>query len=300
MSFLEIKNLKDKDKTIKEFLENRNKIKTDFTNKKIFDEEFKQESTKIFNPITKEVLLLGQKIDSFNNDDVIKEIKTLKTPKLLPLSPMISKQLSLPSTSEESKKINISSIIASYLSNTIDRSYAGYSLRYHPDKNLYSFGNSYIKFMNDKISIKGKEYFATVGLMELLTKSNPNEAKIIQHDYNNYKEMLVNTNALFQKFDSKSRLITFNQSGKYKIIKDKLFPHLFNKESNLQDVTGSSLLLLPSNPNELLKQLELSIASYKSGNNGEYNRINSILDLLMKNKIITPVDYNKIFKNIFN
>lgn len=320
MSFLTIRNLKNKDKEIKEYLDNRNKIKNDFDNKKIFDNEFKNERDKFFIPLT----------DS--NENVLKEIKKLKQPKELPmienpkqllmienpkpkLLPMIenstpkastsskfapSIETKIPTPSAKSAKIKVSHIIGVYLSDTNDKSNAGYSLRYYKDKNAFSIGNSYINFVDNEIVVKSKRYIATNGLMELLTKSNPNENKIIEDDYNNYKQILEDTNGIYIKFDPKMGLTVFNKSGKFKIIREKLFPDLFLKKAapliNLNSESGSGIktIILSDDVNELINQLRLSLSSFKAGNNGEYNRINSILDVLLRKKIINKKDFKSI------
>lgn len=79
------------------------------------------------------------------------------------------------------------------------------------------------------------------------------------------------------------------------IIRDKLFPNTIKKSGGNLNVT-----FLPSDPKELVKQLQLSLASYNAGNNGEFNKINAILDGLLKMKTITKNDYIKIHKNIFS
>ena len=284
------------DTEIKEYLTNRNKIKTDFMNKKINDNEFREERNKFFEPL----------LNTNNNNESLKP-STQKS--LIPISPA-PKLLSLPSTSKtlsnstttsnssmESVQRNtkISAIIATYLSDSTDRSQAGYSLKYHPEKKIFSIGNSVVNFIDSNIVVKGKEYVGTVGLMELLTKSNPNVNKIIQYDYDSYKEILTKTNAIYYNFDpSKNKLITFNRSGKFKIIKEKLFPDLFHTS------IGDGLqLILSSDPNELVEQLKLSIPSYIAGNTGEYNRINAILDSLLKNNYIDIQVYKNILTSLF-
>jgi hypothetical protein len=145
------------------------------------------------------------------------------------------------------------------------------------------------------MEIAGHRYEATEGLMELLTKKDPDIDKIIEEDYEDYKEILFNTNALYQNFDPSTRRLNSNKTEMWKLITTKLFPNLVKKKGGkLKNIT-----YLPSDPKSLIEQLQLSIASYTAGNNGEYNKINSILDELLKQKIITKNDYVKIIKNNF-
>lgn len=336
MSFLTIKNLKKKEKDIQAYLANRNKIKTDFTNKKIFDYELKYETDKLFEPVTNtlnktnEIVLLNQKkIGDFqtinNTQKQQKELPAilpqLPQNKILALpEPLIPQPIKLPEplvpqvVNNVPNTIKVGKLISTYLSNTHDRSAAGYSIKYRQKENKFSIGNAYINFNDNSLTIRGKTYTGTTGLMELLTKSNPDMNKVIEEDLANYKQILDDTNAIYTNFDKKNRPLPFNNSLKYKIIRDKLFPEILKSAStsNILNISNTSSnsnsgsgmcntpLVLPSDPNDLVDQLKLSVSSFNAGNNGEYNRINSILDLLHKNKIISIDRYKKIYNNIFS
>ena len=74
-----------------------------------------------------------------------------------------------------------------------------------------------------------------------------------------------------------------------------MFPDLVKKKGGkLKNVT-----FLSNDPVALLNQLKLSLASKSAGNNGEYNKINAILDELLRQKIISKTDFIKIHRNIF-
>jgi hypothetical protein len=46
------------------------------------------------------------------------------------------------------------------------------------------------------MEIAGKRCDAMKGLMELLTKKNPDTDEIMEEDYDDYEEIFINTNAL--------------------------------------------------------------------------------------------------------
>lgn len=324
MSFQEIKNIKNKDKLIKDYLATRHKIKNDFENEKIFDYEMREETEKLFKPVTSnlnknnELVVINNKntenlINKLENNqsNVMSELKALKQPKLIPFTP--NKQLPIetnvntsqnkglppPLIPEKANKTTVSHLIASYLKDK-NRTENGYSIRYHSDKDRYSIGNQYIMFNGNQIVFKNKKYDATEGLMELMTKPTPIESKISETDFQHYKQILSDTNAMYVGFQTENMLVPFNKSLKYKLIKEKLFPNLFNKNfSESTSGQGCSNIILPSNPNQLVDQLKLSVSSYQAGNNGEFNRINAILDSLLKMNIISNCEFNKIYKNVF-
>jgi hypothetical protein len=121
--------------------------------------------------------------------------------------------------------------------------------------------------------------------------------KIFEEDKEDYKRILNDTNAIYQKFDPSTGRVNSDASEKWKFISTVLYPNRFKKKGGT--LGDKNTTFLPSDPNSLINQLQLSIASYTAGNNGEYNKIHSILDELLKQKVITKNEYEKIIKKIF-
>jgi hypothetical protein len=192
-----------------------------------------------------------------------------------------------------SKHVPVRQLLNNYFShNTPNQtSHVCYSIKFDTNSNQYTIGNQVINFDNNVMEIAGKRYDATTGLMQLLTKKNADTHVIIE-DNDDHKQILIETDA--QIFDPSTKKVNSDRSEKLKIISNKLFPNLVKKiEGIIKNIT-----FLPSDPISLIDKLGLTIASYTAGNNGEYNKINSILDELLKQKIITKNDYVKIMKKI--
>jgi hypothetical protein len=51
------------------------------------------------------------------------------------------------------------------------------------------------------MEIAGSKYEAIQGLMELLTKKDPDTELCIKEDFDDYKEIILNSNALYQGFE---------------------------------------------------------------------------------------------------
>jgi hypothetical protein len=150
--------------------------------------------------------------------------------------------------------------------------------------------------------------------MELLIKKSPNFTIISESDKKFYKQILDDSNAIYKGFNSQSKRLNSDSSNKWEFIKNDLFSiakqqfDSTNDEDNLEtsilinEKNGSSIgqkvELLPSNPNSLLEMLQLSIASYQAGNKNEYNKINCILDELLKLKKIKKRELKTIYKSI--
>lgn len=54
-----------------------------------------------------------------------------------------------------------------------------------------------------------------------------------------------------------------------------------------------NVVVIPDNPDQLLKRLEILIAACKEGHNNNFNEINAILKQLMKKNIISKSDYKR-------
>src|SRR5829696_4244613 len=56
-------------------------------------------------------------------------------------------------------------------------------------------------------------------------------------------------------------------------------------------------LVVPSDPDQLMKELELQLAATLAGNNGTFNYVNALLKEMLKQKLIKSKDYRVILKN---
>jgi len=284
--FLNIDDPKKRDKLVDNFLKTRQKIKQNFEQEKLSNLGYKEETEKLFTPITKSITEskeLQNKIEENMNVLAANQGKIYQKLRFAITGP---------------NPIKVSSLIKNYLSdNTKDRSMAGYSIRFNTQTNNFTIGNQIIHFDDNIMEIAGKKYEATQGLMELLTKKDPNTDLCIEEDFDDYKEIIINSNALYQGFDPDTKRLNTDTSEKWKLIKTKLFPHLIKKKGG--KLNNEMITFLTSDSTELINQLRLSLASKSAGNNGEYNKINAILDELLRQKIISKNDYIKIHRNIF-
>jgi hypothetical protein len=285
--FIQIDDPKKRDKIVEDFLKTRKNIKQNFEQDRISNIGFREETQKLFKPITESIT--EQKASQKENMTILAQNQGKIYQKLKEL-PAIT----------ESKHIMVSDLIKNYLSdnNPKERSNAGYSIKYDATKKQHTIGNQVIKFDNNSMEIASHRYEATEGLMILLTKKSLDMDKIFEEDQEDYKRILIDTNALYQNFDPSTGRVNSDSSEKWKFISTELFPNKFKKKGGT--IGDKNTTFLPSDPNSLIEQLQLSIASYTAGNNGEYNKINSILDELLKQKIITKNKYEKIIKNIFS
>jgi hypothetical protein len=296
--FLKIDDPMKRDKLVKDFLKTRQKIKQNFEDEKLSNLGYKEETEKLFKPITQSITE-SKESQNKSFDRILNRIDENENLIATNQTKIYQKLRQIPAITGPTT-IKVSSLIKNYLSdNSKDRSMAGYSIRYNNQTNNFTIGNQIINFDNNLMEIAGKKYEATRGLMELLTKKDPNVDLCIEEDFDDYKEIILNTNALYQNFDPESKRLNSDQSEKWKLIKNRLFPNLVKKKGGMLINQSETMTFLPNDPIELINQLKLSLASKSAGNNGEYNKINAILDELLRQKIISKTDYIKIQRNIF-
>ena len=136
--------------------------------------------------------------------------------------------------------------------------------------NGYMLGDKKVYFNeNNKIKIgdyQGVTY--TPGLEQLLTRlkvkvSNPD---ITDDDIRNYIQLLKVGNVDIKDKMSKIKKL----SDCYKRVDPQALQHLGNKGIKI----GQGLIILPSDPNELFKRLQLNIGLYNAENKSLFNEIN--------------------------
>jgi hypothetical protein len=114
----------------------------------------------------------------------------------------------------------------------------------------------------------------TDGLNEILFNGVNNRDIITTEDINNWK-FLINSAGLSSVYHN-----------------SKLYKKLLN-------VNGGSIIILPSDPNELKEQLVLQIAAMKAGHKNTFNHANAIMKELMRQENMTSKEYRDILKNIY-
>lgn len=222
------------------------------------------------------------------------------------------KGFSLTGTSKEISHQTVdepNAAVKSYLNDkSANRSQAGYSISYDRVSNKYKIGNGTIEFNGDKLIVTDKDkndiivYDGTNGLMELLTKKTPNESIISEEDYENYKQILGNTNAIYKGFTPESKSFIADSSKKFKIIKEKLFPE-FNigkkkkkvtvREKTIETFEPKININTTSEAQNLLDTYEESLDKFLAGNAEMYENLQELLPRLLNSQIITGSEYKE-------
>ena len=201
-------------------------------------------------------------------------------------------------TSEGGSLMNVGEVAKHYLkmytSNTIsnknqmDKSF-GVKLK----EGEFFIGREHIMINNDDIIIGDKLFRGTTGLWELITKLEPDATLYNDEDYKNYREILIDTNAIGS--DSNPNKPKASRGEKYrKIIKPLWKEIVFRRRGK----KGNGVIILPSDPNALIERFTLSVAAGHAGNKGSRNESVSICDELLRQHVIDKDQYNSMIAYI--
>ena len=169
-------------------------------------------------------------------------------------------------------------------------------------KDRLMIGNSSISFNKNHIDIGTASYPKTKGLLELLFKKTPDSTHINNEDLENYKDIIISTNA-HRKHYKVDGEVRDSKSLKYTNFVKKLItvsPLKTNRHSRKRSSLGKGLIpkymistednkldyVYWDDPNELVDRLRLLLASQAAGNPNHSNEILSIIEELREAGII--------------
>jgi hypothetical protein len=150
---------------------------------------------------------------------------------------------------------------------------------YLTPKNVYKIGNLPVT-IDDRISIGGKEYKTTQGLLELLFKPLVKKP-YTKDDLNNYRQILLDSNAYRENFDPEGKLMVRNSNKYRSIIKNLLL-----KGGSMVLNNKSERKIIYSNVNQMVERLKKLLMSRNAGNNNLQSEINQIITIMRKNGVI--------------
>jgi len=270
MSFLKITDANERDFIVQEFLNTKRNIQNNSLKERVATRESKQDLEKFFKPVT----------DS--QKELIKEI--VHEPKAITYHniPNIEYHEEQP----QDTNIDIGPIAAQYLrkftsKEGVDKTYG----LYDKHGNFY-IGDKMVQILDNNLIIDDKDYQGTPGLWELLVSKTPSDEIYTDEDYNNYKQIIHDTNTIRMGNNPNSSKPKASKSWKWKNIMKEIW-------DNRDEFEGSSIIL-PSDPNALLERFDLLMASKGAGNTGVQNELVSIGDELRRQKVFDKNQYKNV------
>ena len=276
MSFLKIKDHNKRDETVKEFLALKNKIKDNFRKERLREIETQRDLAKLFKPVTETQIATTKELQEGLKP--IKEgIEKLPQAITFPAYPSID----LPKEDVLELGPNATNALKRFLTKEgVDKTYGIYD----KDGKFY-IGTKEVEIKGDNIIIENKSYQGSPGLWELIVAKNPNVGLYTPVDYENYKRILIQTDAM--RSEKKMNSPKSNKGTKWKNVVKLIW-------EGQKKPKGKGLTVIPSDPNALLERLDLLLASQAAGHTGVGNELTSICDELKRQGVINADAYKKI------
>ena len=154
---------------------------------------------------------------------------------------------------------------------------------------IYKGNNKIVTIAYNNIYVDGEKFTGTPGLWELIMEDKPNPKNYTEEDENNYRNLLLKTNAMHQNFDPKNSYSRSNRGYKWQNILSLIWA---------KEYKGKGVVVIPSDPNALLERLDLLLASQEAGHTGVRNELVSICDELKRQGVLDTKTNKKLNSNI--
>ena len=284
MSFLKISDPLKRDAIVKEYLELKKKIKSNFLSERIGEQQLQTDLSKFYKPITE-----TQKATAREITEGLKPIREgiEKLPEAIqPLGKATEEEEEEEKEEEEDYKEEVGEIAFKYL-NKINRDKV-FGIR--EEKGHHYIGDKHIIIYDNDIIIKdsGKILKGTTGLWELIMSKNPKN--FTEVDYDNYRYLITTSKVLHRDDNPKNPYPKASKGLKWIFL---LRPIWFGMEPK-KGYEGEGVVVIPSDPNALLERLDLLLASQKAGHTGVRNELVSICDELKRQGVLDTKGYKNL------
>ena len=289
MSFLKIRDPVKRDQTVEEYLELKKNIRDNLLSERTGEQQLQTELTKFYRPITE-----TQKATTREITEGLKPSREgiEKLPQAMqPLGDATGEEEKPEATPE-----NLGDIAYNYLHRKDpyprDKTfgiYLGKDGHYHMGKQINKENKKILTIAYNNIIVDGEKFRGTPGLWELIMEDKPRN--YTKEDKDEYRDLLIKTNALHHDFNPKNPNPRSSVSYKWKNILGLIW-------HGMGGYGGKGIVIMPSDPNALLERLLL--ASQEAGHTGVGNELVSICDELKRQGVLDAETYKKLNSIIKN
>ena len=312
MSFLKINDPLKRDAIVKEYLELKKKIRSNFLSERIGESELQTSLSKFYKPITETQKTTTREITEGLKPIIETQKATAReiTEGLKPIRegieklPEAMKPISKSTEEEEKEKEEKSPETLGETAYNYLHSEQVYprdiTFGIHLGKDgFYHMGatkdpNGEYKGNKKKLTIAYNNIFVddvkftgTPGLWELIMEEKP--VNYTKEDLDNYGKLLFKTNAIYQNFVSNNTYPRASRGYKWQNIISPIWT-----EKTAVKHKGEGVVVIPSDPNALLERLDLLLASQEAGHTGVRNELVSICDELKRQGVLDTKAYKKL------
>ena len=286
MSFLKISDPLKRDAIVKEYLELKKKIRSNFLSERIGEQQLQTDLSKFYKPITE-----TQKAATREITEGLKPIRE-GIEKLPEAIQPLGKTTEEEEKEEEEEEEDDEELIGEIAYNFLNRPNRDTNFGIRKEKGHHYIGNQHVIIKENNIFLpKFNERFdGTRGLWELIMSKNPEN--FTDKDYDNYEDLMIITNALHRNNDEDNPHPKGNHRS-YKWV-NILRPIWNRKKGGIYLPKGEGVVVIPSDPNALLERLDLLLASQKAGHTGVRNELVSICDELKRPDVLDTKAYKKL------
>ena len=297
MSFLKINDPLKRDAIVKEYLELKKKIRSNFLSERVGEQQLQTDLSKFYKPITEtqkattREITEGLKPVREGLETIRKEVHDI--PGIVSDMEAVKKYGQEKQEEEEEEDEEEEEELGVYPKYYLDQDDNDEIFGIRKVKSRYYIGNKRVTFEDDDIIIKetGRRFSGTPGLWGLITSKDPDKDLIdwTKDDRNSYDKLMLITNALHKDYNQRKGPRS-NKGGKWTNILSSIW---FNKEPK-KGYEGSGVVVIPSDPNALLERLDLLLASQEAGHTGVRNELVSICDELKRQGVLDTNSYKKL------
>ena len=281
MSFLKISDPLKRDAIVKEYLELKKKIRSNFLSERIGEQQLQTDLSKFYKPITE-----TQKATTREITEGLKPIREgiEKLPEAIqPLEKTTEEE-----EEEEEEDESVGDLAYIFLNRPNRDTNFGIN---EEEGHHYIGGRHVIVKDNDIIFPNDERIKGTRGLWDLITSKNPKN--YTDEEYDKYKYLMIKTNAIHKKNNPYNIRAKGNYKGaKWKNIVSPIWKEIMKDMG--EEYEGKGVVVIPSHPNALLERLDLLLASQEAGHTGVRNELVSICDELNRQGVLDTNAYKKL------
>ena len=296
MSFLKINDPLKRDAIVKEYLELKKKIRSNFLSERVGEQQLQTDLSKFYKPITEtqkattREITEGLKPVREGLETIRKEVHDI--PGIV--SDMEAVKRYEQEKQEEEVDESVGEIAMSYLK--IPEKERDTTFGIYKENDDHYIGNTHIIIKDDDIIIKdtGERFVGTHGLWKLITTKNLTLDNIEwdKMDEKDYVRLLKKTHVLHRGNNPNNPHAKSSGGKKWNNI--LTFIWHTNRFPQKGEHQGSGVVVIPSDPNALLERLDLLLASQEAGHTGVRNELVSICDELKRQGVLDMKAYKKL------
>ena len=288
MSFLKISDPLKRDSIVKEYLELKKKIRSNFLSERIGEQQLQTDLSKFYKPITE-----TQKATTREITEGLKPIR-----EGIEKLPEVIQTIGEEEEEEEKEEEDDEELIGEIAYYSLNRPNPDKDFGIRKVKDHHYIGKEHVIIKNNNIFLPkiGETFVGTRGLWELLTSKNPENFD--DKDYDMYEDLMTITNALHRDNDEDNphpkgnhrsyKWVNIVRPIWYRNKSRKIFP------KKKEGYEGEGVVVIPSDPNALLERLDLLLASQEAGHTGVRNELVSICDELKRQGVLDTKTYKKL------